>query len=98
MCSAIIPRVADLLRCDSKLRRRIYDHAASFYAAFNNINKVELCAFVLEEILLLRGKQRSSDLDRLLVLNRATGLGYQVRLSALLLEVGSVTIGIALST
>jgi hypothetical protein len=86
MCSAIIPRVADLLKCDAKLRRRIYDHAASFYAAFNNINKVELCANVLEEILLLRGKQRSSDLDRLLVLNRATGLGYQLRLSALLLE------------
>ncbi len=86
MCSVIVPHVAELIRCEPRLQRKIYEHACSFFAAFNNVGKVELCGFILEEILLLRGRQKSGDMDRSLVLNRVTGTGFQVRMAALLFD------------
>ena len=85
MCNKIVPAVAQLLKYDPKLQKRIFLHAASLFPVFNaNLNKP--CPFVYEEFVLLANRKKKKKMERLKQLVRMTGPGNQLKSASLLFD------------
>ncbi len=86
----VVPFAGWLLRSDPSMRQKVFRHSASFFVAFNNLQKPEFCSYVFEgskrgekeffhiffkELALLKSRVRSSTFERLVQLNKISGTG-----------------------